>query len=126
MTCAVASALLLASAAAQTQGQRGEILGAAGFGAQTIDVFNALSRGASLEGEGTNLAEVNKIAKDKFGTTYTEMASSIGRDTRAEAQKLVETVGSRFGGLQSLQSKKWLELFTVEYQKKLERLKALD
>lgn len=116
------------SASAQSEGQKGEILGSAGFGAMALDVFNSMKEGKESDTSGgPNLAEVDSIAKSKLGVTYSEITSAQGRNTHAEAVRLVETVKSRAGGnLNSPMAQKWLQMFRAEYEKSLAKLKAMD
>jgi hypothetical protein len=115
------------SANAQTEGQKGEIVGSAGFGAMTLDVFNAMRDGQSASSGGPNLDEVDGITKSKVGHTYTEIAAMKGLNTHERAVKLVQTVKSRSGGsLDSPMAQKWLEMFRAEYEKSLAKLKALN
>jgi len=116
------------SATAQSEGQKGEILGSAGFGAMTLDVFDAMKDGKESNASGgPNLAEVDSIAKSKLGVSYSEMTTTQGRDTHSEAVKLVSAVKARAGGdLSSPMAQKWLQMFRAEYDKSLAKLKAFD
>jgi hypothetical protein len=106
-----------------------ELLGALGFGALTLDAYYELTVSGGLRTD-NHLKGIDKLAKEKWGVTFSELAkkeeAKTGRNYREEAHTLVRTVIQKFGGADTPGVKKWASLFRDIHDSNLKKFHAIN
>jgi hypothetical protein len=106
----------------------GELLGALGFGAMTIDAYYDLTLAKGIRTD-NHLKGIDNLAMKKWGVTYSEIAkyseSRSGRNFREEAHAMVKAALQRFGGADTPGMKKWFALFEELHNSNLEKFHSL-
>jgi len=85
--------------------EKGQLAGSLGFGAITIDAYYEICYSKGIRTD-NNLNGINKLLKEKWGFTYSEIAAEqekqTGQDFRQEAHKLLNTVIKKTVGCNSV------------------------
>lgn len=109
--------------------EKGELAGGLGFGAMTMDAYYEIcySNGTRTD---NHLNGINKLLKDKWNLTYSEIAAEqeklTGRNYRQEAHTLVEAVVKKVGSCKSEGMKQWFMKFQEIHENNLRKFNSAE
>jgi len=109
--------------------EKGEIAGALGFGAMTLDAYYEIcySNGTRTD---NHLNGINKLLKDKWNLAYSEIVVEqeklSGRDFRKEAHTLVGAVVKKNGSCKSEGMKQWFRKLQEIHENNLWKLNSAE
>ncbi len=119
---------VFASAESLTDYEKGELAGSLGFGAMTLDAYYEICYAQGFQAD-NNLNGINKILKQKWGISYSEIAkdqeNKTGRNYREEARTLVNTASKETGGCGSAGMKAWFDDFSKMHEVNLEKFHSV-
>jgi hypothetical protein len=113
-----------ANAQTLSEHEKGELLGMLGYGALVLDAYYeiCLAKGVRTD---NHLNGIDKLAKKKWGTTYTAVSKQSeeesGRNYRQEAHTQIKTVAKNKGGCETAEMKRWVGFLRSKHTKNLER-----
>ncbi len=109
--------------------EKGQLAGALGFGAMTIDAYYEIcfAKGKRVD---NHLKGIDKLLKNKWGFTSTEIAKEqeewTGRNFRQEAHNLVNTVLKSTGGCNTDEMQQWYRKVQDIHEDNLSRFHAAE
>lgn len=109
--------------------EKGQLVGELGFGAMTIDAYYEIcySKGTRTD---NHLKGINKLLKEKWGVTYSEIATKqekqTGRNYRQEAHNLVNTVVKKTGGCNSVGMEQWFRKLEDIHENNLNKFHSVQ
>jgi hypothetical protein len=125
--------LLLSTAIAHSASlqpyEKGQLTGSLGFGAMTIDAYYEICYSKGLRTD-NNLKGINKLLKDEWGFTFTEVSTKeeerTGRNFRKEAHTLVHTARKKTGGCNSDGMEQWFRKFQEIHENNLSKFHSVQ